>query len=223
LCAHANYLDSNWALTSISQPQFWPTVDLSTYGDGAVRGILSVIISNWEDPLFGSGPKANECTEQEVKDLTWQQLKDHLNTPGKTPVLDDGDLIQSFLAPCMVCHPSGTPMWDDNEPLFINTYGSWFDRPEAVTGIENLYLASDYVRTHTDLATMESANEAARRAVNGILDRIGSFEPRCDIWPPDEPVAMAGLRLFDETWNYPLGLDPPIPWIPPLPWPCRPP
>jgi uncharacterized protein with NAD-binding domain and iron-sulfur cluster len=37
-------------------------------------------------------------------------------------------------------------------------------------GIPNLFLASDYVRTHTDLATMEGANEAARRAVNGLLD-----------------------------------------------------
>ena len=36
--------------------------------------------------------------------------------------------------------------------------------------IPNLVLAADYVRTHTDLATMEGANEAARRAVNAILD-----------------------------------------------------
>ena len=35
-------------------------------------------------------------------------------------------------------------------------------------------LAADYVRTHTDLATMEAANEAARRAVNGILCAAGS-------------------------------------------------
>ena len=36
--------------------------------------------------------------------------------------------------------------------------------------IPNLVLAADYVRTYTDLATMEGANEAARRAVNAILD-----------------------------------------------------
>ena len=38
----------------------------------------------------------------------------------------------------------------------------------------NLFLAADFVRTHTDLATMEGANEAARRAVNGILAATGS-------------------------------------------------
>src|ERR1700722_18722979 len=39
---HVMYLDSPWALTSISQRQFWRNVDLSQYGDGMVRGILSV-------------------------------------------------------------------------------------------------------------------------------------------------------------------------------------
>ena len=53
------------------------------------------------------------------------------------------------------------------EPLLVNLVNTWALRPEATTAIPNLFLASDYVRTHTDLATMEGANEAARRAVNG--------------------------------------------------------
>ena len=77
------------------------------------------------------------------------------------------------------------------EPLLINTAGSWENRPEAGTAIENLFLAADYVRTHTDLATMEGANEAARRAVNGILDRSGSTQPRCEVWPLSEPEIFA--------------------------------
>ena len=83
------------------------------------------------------------------------------------------------------------------EPLLINTAGSWEDRPEAVTEIENLFLASDYVRTHTDLATMEGANEAARRAVNGILDTTGSTQPRCPVWKLSEPAMFAPARAFD--------------------------
>ena len=60
-------------------------------------------------------------------------------------------------------------------------------------------LASDYVRTYTDLATMEGANEAGRRAVNGILDAVGSRERRCKLWKlqqPGGPFALA--RLADE-------------------------
>ena len=66
----------------------------------------------------------------------------------------------------------------NHEPLLINTAGSWRYRPEAVTRIPNLFLAADYVRTNTDIATMESANEAARRAVNGILDAAGAGATR---------------------------------------------
>ena len=57
------------------------------------------------------------------------------------------------------------------EPLLVNLVNTWALRPEATTAIPNLFLASDYVRTYTDLATMEGANEAARRAVNGLLGR----------------------------------------------------
>jgi uncharacterized protein with NAD-binding domain and iron-sulfur cluster len=46
---HASYADSPWAVTSISQGQFWNR-DLSTYGDGTAKDILSVDVSNWDAP-----------------------------------------------------------------------------------------------------------------------------------------------------------------------------
>jgi hypothetical protein len=45
------------------------------------------------------------------------------------------------------------------EPLLINHAGSLGARPEAYTEVGNLFLAADYLRTYTDLATMEAANE----------------------------------------------------------------
>ena len=83
------------------------------------------------------------------------------------------------------------------EPLLINTAGSWSDRPNATTRIANLMLAADYVRTNTDLATMEGANEAARRAVNAILDATGSPAPRCAIFDLTEPAVLRHARLLD--------------------------
>ena len=77
------------------------------------------------------------------------------------------------------------------EPLLVNTAGSWASRPEpGLPEVDNLFLASDYVRTFTDLATMEGANEAARRAVNAILDASGSDRERCDVWPLSEPGGL---------------------------------
>ena len=92
------------------------------------------------------------------------------------------------------------PRQDINlEPLLVNTAGSWDHRPDAATKIENFLLASDYVRTYTDLATMEGANEAARRAVNAILDATGSREPKCQIWPLHEPALFAPVRALDRV------------------------
>ena len=77
------------------------------------------------------------------------------------------------------------------EPLLINHAGSLALRPEAYTEIGNLFLASDYVRTYTDLATMEAANEAARRATNAILAVSGVDAPPCGLWEFDIPEADA--------------------------------
>jgi uncharacterized protein with NAD-binding domain and iron-sulfur cluster len=186
---HAIYIDSEWALTSISQRQFWRGYDLERHGDGRVEGILSVDVSDWAQPSRRLGKIAMQCTHDEVIDEVWAQLTDHLDDLGRANV------VSAFLDPAIEFpNPTGAA---NLEPLLVNTANSWVDRPEAVTRIPNLFLASDYVRTHTDLATMEGANEAARRAVNGILDATGSPAARCRIWPLHEPAAFAPARALD--------------------------
>jgi hypothetical protein len=91
-----------------------------------------------------------------------------------------------------------TPALKAAEPLLVNTAGSWQDRPTATTAIPNLFLAADFVQTGTDLATMEAANEAARRAVNGILDATASDALRCEVWPMYEPSVLSPLRELDK-------------------------
>ena len=171
LAGHTIYSDSDWALTSISQRQFWPRTDFADLGDGHVGGVLSVDVSDWERPSRRTGKVASKCSADEIKAEVWAQLKDHLNDPGHV-LLEDANLASAFLDEDITFpNPSAAA---NAEPLLINTAGSWADRPEAVTSVPNLFLASDFVRTHTDLATMEGANEAARRAVNGILEAARS-------------------------------------------------
>jgi uncharacterized protein with NAD-binding domain and iron-sulfur cluster len=190
---HSLYVDSPWALTSISQRQFWPEVDFGRLGDGRVEGILSVDVSDWEAQGI-NGKQAMYCSSEEVCGEVWTQLKGSLNDAG-IDVLEDANVLRAFLDPA-ITYPNPTAA-HNLEPLLINTAGSWDNRPEATTAIENLMLASDYVRTHTDLATMEGANEAARRAVNGILERSGSTQPRCDVWPLREPALFSTARVLD--------------------------
>jgi uncharacterized protein with NAD-binding domain and iron-sulfur cluster len=197
---HTIYIDSEWALTSISQAQFWRDVDIGQYGDGTVRGILSVDVSDWDTPGRLTGKVASRCSREEIRDEVWGQLVDHLND-GPQPVLDKSRLLTWFMDPSIE-FPNPTEV-TNLEPLLINTAGSWSDRPEAATRIPNLMLAADYVRTTTDLATMEGANEAARRAVNAILDAVASPASRCTLFDRVEPEALRNARRLDRLrWRF---------------------
>jgi uncharacterized protein with NAD-binding domain and iron-sulfur cluster len=193
---HTIYLESPWALTSISQGQFWTGYDMSAHGDGRVRGILSVDISNWQAPGL-NGKKAIDCTREEIKEEVWNQVKVAVNVGGQQ-LIEDENLHSWFLDPDITDDDAAVPGVRSNlEPLLVNYVDTWRLRPEAVTRIPNLFLASDYVRTHTDLATMEAANEAARRATNGILAASGIAERPCEVWPLEEPPVLEPFKAYD--------------------------
>ena len=69
------------------------------------------------------------------------------------------------------------------------------------------------MRSTTDLATMEGANEAARRAVNGIIAATGSKDRLCKIWPLEEPLFFAPLQWLDKR-RFDAGQA----WSSELPW-----
>jgi uncharacterized protein with NAD-binding domain and iron-sulfur cluster len=200
---HTIFLDSNWALTSISQRQYWRGYDLSQYGNGRVGGILSVVISNWTAAGNFNGVSAMAAkTPEEIKDEVWAQMKAALNGTGQ-PVLEDGNLVTWFLDPDIQFPNPGEVT--NAEPLLINHAGSLAQRPEAHTEIGNLMLASDYVRTYTDLATMEAANEAARRATNAILAVSGVDASPCRLWEFDIPKPIRHAQVLDRI-RFQMGL-----------------
>ncbi|REE95646.1 hydroxysqualene dehydroxylase [Thermomonospora umbrina] len=190
---HVNYVDSGWAVTSISQAQFWRR-DFASYGDGTVRDCLSTIISDWSALGDHDRRRARDCTPEEIAAETWAQLKAHLNDTGRAR-LTDAMLHSWYLDPAIT--GSGTPEVANDEPLFVQHPGSWKARPASVTAIPNLFLAGDWVRTHINVTTMEGANEGARRAVNGLLDAAGSAEPRCTVQGLWAPPAFDHLKRLD--------------------------
>ncbi len=202
---HAIFVNSPWALTAVSQRQFWEDVDLSRYGDGTVDGILSVCISDWTADGMIHGKPARECTPAEIREEVWAQLQAHVNDDAK-PDLNAADVVTWHLDPAISYPDASDPDAAVNaEPLLINTVGSLQYRPEANTAIDNFFLASDYVRTFTDLATMEAANEAARRAVNGILQASSSTESPCQVWDFEEPAVFLPMKAYDRM-RYEMGL-----------------
>jgi len=202
---HCLYVDSPWAITSISPAQFWRSTRLEKRGNGTVKGMISVDISDWNSPGL-SGRTARASKPAEVIAEVWEELKLGINNSGPDVLVDD-DCVMAFLDPDI------SPATDaagkgasDLEPLFLALAGRWHLRPDATTRVPNFFLAGDYVRTSVQLPTMEGANEAARRAVNGLLRESRSDADSCRVWDLREPELLAPLRAYDQL-RFCLGLD----------------
>ena len=201
---HTFFPDSPWALTTISQPQFWRELGLfrTRYGSGEVGGLISVDVSDWDTPGKFIGKPAKQCTPAEIAQEVWQQLKAALNgtQPGEETLTDA--LLHSWHLDDDLDFSSSPPI--NTSRLLVHPPGSYDVRPESATAIPNLVIAADYARTHTDLASMEGANEAGRRAVNAILDRDHSTAVRATIWPLTEPRQFRYAKSLDR-WLYQRG------------------
>ena len=195
---HITFIDSPWALTALTQAQFWSEIDFAQrYGDGTVKDCLSVDISNWDAPGIVYGKTAKECSPQEIADEVLAQIRFH-HTFGD--LLSDGLIHSWFLDPGVQWNAS-TGRNSNATPLLVNTAGSLKDRPDAVTKVPNLFMAGDFVRTNVDLATMEGANESGRMAANGILAASGSSATPAklfSLWknPTLEPLQKTDALLY---------------------------
>jgi uncharacterized protein with NAD-binding domain and iron-sulfur cluster len=198
---HVAYLESPWALTSIDQGVFWKRNLATTYGDGHLRDILSVDISDLFTPGILYRKAAVDCTPQQIAAECWAQLKQGLNSSGEAELTDDM-VIRWFLDPAVIFSQGRRAV--STEPLLINTAGSLANRPDSATDIENLVLAADYVRCNVDLATMEGANEAGRQAVNTILDRSRSPAAKATLATLWEPPEYDSAKQVDEQ-RYNVG------------------
>ncbi len=194
---HVTLVDSPWALTAIAQAQFWPDVAFSSFGDGSARDVISVCVSDWKTPGAIHKKPAAQCSPGEIKEEIWAQLKNGLASIGSPTLLGDDDLCGWCIDPALRWDASGRIQ--NEEPIFVHDVGSLQHRPDSVTSIENFFLAGDYVRTHTDLACMEGACEAGRRAANGILAASRVDRHWCEILPLQEPTFSRALRFLAGT------------------------
>ncbi|WP_342799971.1 FAD-dependent oxidoreductase [Nocardia sp. No.11] len=187
------YLDAPWRLTSYTQRAFWDVDYPAVYGDGAVADGLTIDIADWDTPGILFGKPAKYCTHEEIYQETWAQLTAALNDDGRIQ-LPDGIVRAWMIDPGIVW--TGSENTND-EPLLVNTIGSWDNRPTARTRVPNLFLAADYVQTNFDLATMEGANEAGRSAANALLAAAGSAATPARLFTRESIPAFEPLRLAD--------------------------
>lgn len=221
---HALYVDTEWALTSIAQSNFWraPFDDLGIWGSGNIRTIWSTIVSDWESayPSGGGGDDANHSSRPELRDSSFAQLAASLNGDG-VQRFDPASVVAWNLDAALTPGPEVGPRAAacNKMQLLVNQPKRWSCRPDpAPAGLSNLLLASDYVRTNTDLATMEAANEAARVAVNAMLQREGIPYP-CAVHELYYPEVLTG-DPFWQMWvkideaRFIAGSEWRVPWAP---------
>ena len=215
VAGHSVYVDTPFALSSIFQEQHWSAhYPLTHYGQGNLTAVCSVIASNWRDTedndeqlpnggfghihgasasdtLFSEG--CWESGKEKLIDELWQDLKASL-TVNKIPVLNDANFEFAYIDPAISIR-EGKLVNDD--ALLVNRVDGLRLRPAAVTPVSNLFIAGDYIRTHTDLATMESACEAGKRAVNGVLAKHDLSSQACNIYPLARISRFAAVRFLD--------------------------
>ena len=201
---HVSYVDSPFALTSISQAQHWNRDIARDYGDGRARESFSTIISDWGAPGMIYGKPAHALRPQQIVREVWEQLKMHLNDTGSAALSDE--MIVSWFVDPAIEDPRRRRGKEriaiNDEPLLINTPGSWDHRPGAATRIPNLFLAGDYCRSTMNVATMEAANETGRLAAKALVDAAGrSVEPVTvhERWlpPENEPLRELDRQRYE--------------------------
>lgn len=207
---HLTFVDSPWALTALTQGQFWEDRDFAKdYGDGSVVDSLSVDISNWDAPGMVFGKPAKECTPEQIAREVMTQIRWHDTAGAKLP---DGIVSSWFLDPGVQWDPARGRNTNAT-PLLVNTVGTWEKRPTATTRIPNFFVAGDFVQTNIDLATMEGANESGRHAVNGLLDASGSKAERVETFTLYRNPALDAVKVADlALWRagQPNALDHPV-------------
>jgi 15-cis-phytoene desaturase len=195
---HVGFDDTPWALTSVSQAQFWNGFDWSRTGDGTAREAFSVIISDWDTPGVLTNKPAKQCTAEEIYREVVAQLNASLDKIIGDRI-EEADVLRWFLDPD-IQFPRGEPLGDDSnqERLFVTTVGAWSARPGPKTEIPNMFLASDWLRTYMDFASAEGTNEVSRRCANAILDAAQSQAPRAWVGRPQQPWLLAPFRFVDK-------------------------
>lgn len=207
---HISFIDAPWALTGLTQGQFWGARNFARdYGDGGAVDCLSVDISNWDAKGVLYGKTAKECTPGQIAKEVWAQIMMH-GTAAK--VLRE-DMVRSWFLDPGIVFDRRQGRNRNVTPLLVNTVGTWDKRPTARTAFGNLFLAGDYVQTNIDLATMEGANESARAAVNALLDASGSSATPAKLYklyraPGLEPAKALDAQLYKA--GLPNVLDVPV-------------
>lgn len=198
---HVALGDSSWALSAVSQRQFWNGDARAELDAAGVGGVLSVIATEWDRARHGRRAARAYDREGFLREVL-EQIDECRGVDGE-PLLGAGtaaQLLHAHVDEELVFDPATGLPGTNHARLLVHPPGLWEKRPEPYCeDVENLYFAGDYVRNPMDLATMEGASSSARIAVNRILERDhGPAAERClviaDYQALNDPPFLAAIK-----------------------------
>lgn len=171
--------DSPWQIVIEPQGSIWN----KTYGD--VADLWSVGLCDPIRPgLLTKKPFIN-CSHEEIKQEVWHQI---INSElGAYLSLSTVQVIDYNV---WDTYRFNGHILETIEPKFSTNKGTWALRPNNATPFKNLYIATAYTKTETDMFEMESAAESGRQAVGLIEDSVKAI-------PSDRPKLFAPYRWLD--------------------------
>ncbi len=193
-----NYMGSEWGVTSLCEPQYW---DSSVY---KLPEDCSEVFSAIATKLPLDDQNNIDLTIEQVKGRFLELLSGYTGPDG-APLVDQAKLIHIHIDKELENAPGGHGLVN-HTPHLIHPPAFQAVRVDPDIELENLFMAGDHVSSNTDVATMESANETGRNAVNALLRRLGLGD-KCetfDLLAIEEPKWLKDLKAKDP---YPGPLD----------------
>ncbi len=158
-------------------------IDNSQWDEMTGKGTyLSFIASNFS-PL-------REVADKVAIQLLIEEIEEYI------PRLDPSQITKSILNR------------NTDAPLYINTVGSWANRPRTNSAIDNLFVAGDYVKNEIDLACMEGAVFSGIEAAHQISKRYAGSTVSF-VSGAERPVANIKGRVASTAKNLLKGLPKP--------------
>ena len=188
---HVTFVDAPWALTALTQAQFWADRDFARdYGDGTAVDCLSVDISDWDTPGILYGKPAKQCTREEIAHggLGADQGAPRRHRRAACPTTS-----------CTRGSSTRRSQWAksaarnrNDEPLLVNTVGSWEKRPKARDRRSRTCSspATTCRPTSTSRRWRARTSPAARRSTRCSTRSGSKAEPRADV----QALRPAGVR-----------------------------
>lgn len=161
--------DHQWTISAVLQEQLWRRNVSKEFGDGSVKGIISIDISTWDRPgMLTTKKAARDCTKEEIFREVWAVLKQRVK---HDPAFRDDNVHSWTLDPALKFGGSGVV--SNEETLTVQTVGTWKKRPKGPTAIPNLFLSGDWIRVTANVCSMEAANQGGRQSAMAVLEAAG--------------------------------------------------